>query len=140
MFEAVLRTDEKDRKVNYSLAGATLPLSVYNTFFIYSVEISGYRHLWRDSQRKTIADSLTQFPHPIPNHAFLSKINFRDYLINQKQAIAVDVNPDGHNEIPLSVRQRFAPGFSSFSSLVLRTAASHSQIAGSDSLPTRYYG
>lgn len=132
---AVLRTDEKDRKVNYSLAGATLPLSVYNTIFIYSVEISGYLHLWRDSQRKTIADSLTQFPHPIPNHAFLSKINFRDYLINQKQAIAVDVNPDGHNEIPLS-----APGFSSFSSLVLRTAASHSQIAGSDSLPTRYYG
>ncbi len=100
MFEAVLRTDEKDRKVNYSLAGATLPFSVYNAFFIYSVEISGYLHLWKDSQRKTIADSLTQFLHPIPNHAFLNKINFRDHLINQKQAIAVNVNPDGHNEIP----------------------------------------
>ncbi len=125
MFEAVLRTDEKDRKVNYSLAGATLQFSVYNAFFIYSVEISGYLHLWKDSQRKTIVDSLTQFLHPIPNHAFLNKINFRDHLINQNQAIAVNINPDGHNEIPLSVRHRFAPGFSSFSFLVLRTAASH---------------
>lgn len=104
MFGAAPRIDEKDRKVNYSLVGTTLPLSVYNTFFIYSVEISGYLHLWRDSERKTIADSPTQFLHPIPNHAFLSEINFRDYLINQKQVIAVDVNPDGHNEISLSVR------------------------------------
>lgn len=104
MFEAFLRTDEKDRKVNYSLAEATLPLSVYNMFSIYTVDISGYLHLWRESERKTIANSLTQFLHPIPNHAFLSKINFRDYLINQKQVIAVDVSPDGHNETSLSVR------------------------------------
>lgn len=138
MFGAALRIDEKDRKVNYSLVGATLPLSVYNTFFIYSVEISGYLHLWRDSERKTIADSLAQFLHPIPNHAFLSEINFRDYLINQKQAIAVDVNTDGHNEMSLSVRRWLR--------LALPLAFSRSplscccviRIVASDSVQTRY--
>lgn len=48
---------------------------------------------------ETITDSFTQFHHLISDHAFRSKINFLGYLINQKQVIAVGVNPASHNEI-----------------------------------------
>lgn len=103
MFEAVLRTDEKDRKVNYRLAGATLPFSVYNTFFIYGVEISGYLQLLEGQPEKNNCGFFLTISPSNSQPCISEQINFRDYLINQKQAIAVDVNPDGHNEIPLSV-------------------------------------
>lgn len=96
--------DQRDNQVNYNIAEDRFFFFSFlnlNKFFINGVTaISSYQYLWRDSTGgKTITDSFTQFHHLISDHAFWNKINFLGYLINQKQVIAVGVNPGRHNEI-----------------------------------------
>jgi len=102
--------DWGDSNVNYKIAEHRIFLSFLNLnkFFIKRViEISSYQYLRKDSRdRKTITDSFTQFHHLISDYAFWNKIDFLDYLINQKQVIAVGVDPSRHSEISLQHSDR----------------------------------